>query len=58
MRGLILHRGPLSAEITVLALVISWLVGLPIGILSATRPNGWADTVARSLSILFIAIPG
>jgi peptide/nickel transport system permease protein len=42
----------------VLALVVSWLVGLPIGILSAIRPNGWADTVARSLSILFIAIPG
>ncbi|HEY7652167.1 MAG TPA: ABC transporter permease [Methylomirabilota bacterium] len=58
VRDLILHRGPLSAEIAVLALVISWLIGLPIGILSAVRPNGWADAVARSLSILFIAIPG
>lgn len=58
VRDLILHRGPLSAEIAVLALVVSWLVGLPIGILSAIRPNGWADTIARSLSILFIAIPG
>jgi peptide/nickel transport system permease protein len=58
VRDLILHRGPLSAEIAVLALVISWLVGLPVGILSATRPNGWADTIARSLSILFIAVPG
>jgi len=58
VRDLILHRGPLSAEIAVLALVISWLVGLPIGILSAIRPNGWADTIARSLSILFIAVPG
>ena len=55
---LILHRGPLTAEIAILALVISWLVGLPVGILSAIRPNGWADNVARSLSILFIAIPG
>jgi len=58
VRDLILHRGPLSAEIAVLALVISWLVGLPVGILSAIRPNGWADTIARSLSILFIAVPG
>ncbi len=58
VRDLILHRGPLSAEIAVLALVISWIVGLPIGILSAMRPNGWADAVARSLSILFIAVPG
>jgi peptide/nickel transport system permease protein len=55
---LILHRGPLSAEIAVLALIISWLVGLPVGILSAIRPNGWTDAVARSLSVLFIAVPG
>ena len=56
--GLILHRGPLSAEIGILALVISWLVGLPVGLLSAIRPNGWADAAARSLAILFIAVPG
>ncbi len=58
VRDLILHRGPLSAEIAILALVISWLVGLPVGIVSAIRPNGWADAVVRSLSVLFIAVPG
>jgi peptide/nickel transport system permease protein len=56
--ALILHRGPLSAEIAVLALIISWLVGLPAGILSAVRPNGWLDAVTRVVSILFIAVPG
>ena len=56
--ALILHRGPLSAEIGILALVISSLVGLPVGLLSAIRPNGWADAAARSLAILFIAVPG
>ena len=55
---LILHRGPISAEIGLLALVISWLVGLPVGILSAYRPNSIPDDVARTLSVLFIAIPG
>jgi peptide/nickel transport system permease protein len=58
VRDLILHRGPLSAEIAILALIISWLIGLPVGILSAIRPNGWADAVVRSLSVLFIAVPG
>ncbi len=58
VRDLILHRGPLSAEIAFLSLVISWIIGLPVGVLSAIRPNGWADAVARLLSILFIAIPG
>src|SRR5262249_58111874 len=55
---LIAHRGPISAEIGVLALVVSWLVGLPVGILSAFKPNSVPDRVARMLSILFIAIPG
>jgi peptide/nickel transport system permease protein len=55
---LILHRGPLSAEIAFLSLIISWLVGLPVGLISAFRPNRLSDNVVRSLSILFIAIPG
>ncbi len=55
---LILHRGPLSAEIGLLSVLISWLCGLPIGLISAVRPNSLPDNVARSLSILFLAIPG
>ncbi len=55
---LIRHRGPISAEIGMLALIVSWLVGLPVGILSAFRPNSLPDGVARALSVLFIAIPG
>jgi len=54
----ILHRGPISAEIGVLALIVSWLVGLPVGILSAFKPNSLPDGAARALSVLFIAIPG
>src|SRR5215468_5337218 len=55
---LILHRGPISAEIGVLALIVSWLVGLPVGILSAFKPNSMPDGIARALSVTFIAIPG
>jgi len=55
---LIRHRGPISAEIGLLALVVSWLVGLPVGILSAFKPNSMPDGLARALSVLFIAIPG
>src|SRR5262249_35249736 len=54
----ILHRGPISTEIGVLALLVSWLIGLPVGIVSAIKPNSLSDNVARSLAILFIAIPG
>ena len=55
---LILRRGPLSAEIGLLAVLVSWLVGLPVGIISALRPNSAVDTGARCLSILFLAVPG
>src|SRR5256712_2039431 len=55
---LIAHRGPISAEIGVLAFIVSWLVGLPVGILSAFKPNSLPDGVARALSVLFIAVPG
>jgi peptide/nickel transport system permease protein len=55
---LILHRGPISAEIALLSFVISWVVGLPVGILSAFKPNSVPDSLARALSVLFIAIPG
>src|SRR5207253_3037496 len=54
----ILHRGPISAEIGVLALIVSWLVGLPVGILSALKPNSMPDGLARALAVMFIAIPG
>ena len=55
---LILRRGPLSAEIGLLAVLVSWVVGLPVGVISALRPNSLADTGVRVLSILFLAIPG
>src|SRR5262245_14329765 len=54
----IIPRGPISAEIAILSLIVSWLVGLPVGILSAFKPNSVPDGVARAMSILFIAIPG
>ncbi|MGE3541604.1 MAG: hypothetical protein AB7N91_29765 [Candidatus Tectimicrobiota bacterium] len=55
---LIMRRGPLSAEIGVLAVLISWLLGLPVGMVSALRPQSVLDTGARLLAILFLAIPG
>ena len=55
---LIRDRGVLSAEIGVLAILVSWLVGLPVGIVSALRPNTVIDAGARVVSVMFLAIPG
>jgi peptide/nickel transport system permease protein len=55
---MILRRGPLTAQIAFLSVMLSWLVGIPIALLSALRPNSLADNLARLTSILFLAIPG
>lgn len=54
----ILRRGPISAEIGLLSIALSWLIGLPVGVLSALRPNGGLDVVLRGITVLFLAIPG
>jgi peptide/nickel transport system permease protein len=55
---MIARRGPLTAEIAVIAVVLSWVAGLPVAIVSALRPNSLGDNVARFFSILFLAVPG
>jgi peptide/nickel transport system permease protein len=55
---MVARRGPLTAEIALISVVLSWIVGVPVAIVSALRPNSIADHVSRFLSILFLAIPG
>ena len=52
------RRGPLTAEIALISVVLSWIVGIPVAVLSALRPNSWGDNIARFISIIFLAIPG
>jgi peptide/nickel transport system permease protein len=54
----ILRRGPLTGEIALLSVALSWVVGIPVAVLSALRPNGVMDSITRFFSILFLAIPG
>jgi peptide/nickel transport system permease protein len=55
---IIQERGILTGEIAVLAVLVSWLVGLPAGILSAMRQNSVWDYLARFCTIIFLAVPG
>src|ERR1700693_2398104 len=52
------RRGPLTAEIALISVVLSWVVGIPVAVVSALRPNSIGDNIARFLSILFLAVPG
>jgi peptide/nickel transport system permease protein len=55
---MIMRRGPLTAQIAFISVVLSWVVGIPVAIVSALKPNTWADSAVRFLSILFLAVPG
>src|SRR5437588_10531586 len=55
---MIARRGPLTAEIALIAVVLSWIAGIPVAIVSALRPNSVGDNVARFFSMLFLAVPG
>ncbi len=52
------NRGVTSAEIGIIAVAISWIIGLPVGIISAVRPGSVSDMVTSFTTVLFLAIPG
>ena len=55
---MVMRRGPLTAEIALISVALSWIVGIPVAVVSALRPNSIADNISRFLSILFLAVPG
>src|SRR6266404_3212349 len=48
---------PVSAELGGFAMLLSILVGIPLGIISALRVNRWPDYIAQFISNLGFAIP-
>ena len=53
----ILRRGPLTMQIAIIAVLVSWIVGLPVGIIAAAWRNSMLDYVARFFITLFMAVP-
>ncbi len=54
---LIARRGPITAQIAFMALAISWMIGIPVGILSAVSRNSWLDYLIRVCVTFFMAVP-
>lgn len=54
---LILRRGPITAQIALMAILLSWLIGVPIGLLSAIRRNSLAEYLIRGTVTVFMAVP-
>lgn len=49
---------PNTLVLTVSAMILSLLIGVPLGILSALRERSWLDEVATVWSFVFTSIPG
>ncbi len=51
------QRLPATVELAIAALVISLVIGVPLGILSAVRRDSAIDQVARSVALVGVAMP-
>lgn len=54
----IMERMPITIFINVVSLVIIFALSIPIGVLSATRPNSWFDRVSTLFVFVGFSIPG
>ena len=57
IRDQILRRAPITIQISIMAIGLSLMIGLPIGMLSAIKRNTWPDYVSRIFVIFFVAVP-
>ncbi|MBW9114768.1 ABC transporter permease [Rhizobium cauense] len=53
----ILLRLPATIELSVLAVIVAVICGIPIGVLSAIRPNSFFDHVTRVMSLVGVSMP-
>src|SRR5215831_9843479 len=51
------NRLPASAELTLLGLIVSMLIAVPLGIMAATRPNSIVDHACRVISTAGVSLP-
>jgi peptide/nickel transport system permease protein len=57
IRDTILRRGPITAQIALVSIILAWLIGIPAGIISAMWRETWLDYILRFFVTLFMAVP-
>ncbi|WNZ25002.1 ABC transporter permease [Leptolyngbya sp. NK1-12] len=50
-------RWPATFELSVAAMLVAIVLGVPAGILAAVKKNGWLDNIAMSASLLGVSMP-
>ncbi len=54
---LLMERLPITVELAVAALLISILVGVPLGVISAVRHNSWVDVLTMLWANIGVSMP-
>ena len=50
-------RFALSLQVAIMATIVSIIIALPLGVLSAVKQNTWIDYAVRIISITGVALP-
>lgn len=48
---------PVTIELAILSLIIALVIGIPIGMLAASKPNGGRDFIGQGISLAGLGIP-
>src|SRR4030066_2328890 len=54
---LLVERLPMTIELSISAMLVSILVGIPLGIISAVRHNSWVDVVTMIWANIGVSMP-
>jgi peptide/nickel transport system permease protein len=54
---LIASRLPTTLELAFLSILVSTVIAIPLGVISALSRNGWTDLVARILGLIGLSVP-
>jgi peptide/nickel transport system permease protein len=57
IRELIFRRAPITGQIALMAIILSWVIGLPVGVVGALWRNSFTDYASRFVVTFFMAIP-
>lgn len=57
VKDLLARRYPLTLQLSIMALLLSWIIAIPVGILTAVKQDTPLDYIPRFLSIIGLAIP-
>ncbi|MBP1926630.1 peptide/nickel transport system permease protein [Sedimentibacter acidaminivorans] len=52
-----MSRFKITFQLTIMAAMISWIIAIPLGIISALKRNTWVDAVVRFIALLGVSVP-